>query len=446
LIAERPSEAESAAPTTARELPRLLLVLTEFPPRIGGMQTHAVYLSRQLAARGYDVTVVTYRPDDPEEGEAALAFDARLPFPVLRVLSRLGFWHNLDVIQRLAARLAPDLVYSSTVYYGLLRSRIDKPVLCRSVGNDVLRPWIAYPFRIGSRIVGQARIERYLYRAFRRLEQPEWIATLFRAARNRLMQRSAREMDLILANSDYTALLLAAAGVDPNRVSVLVGGVDAARFARPRIDREALRRDLGLPAGSHILLTACRLEPKKGVDFLLEAFAQLRTEMPDAYLVVVGDGKEGRRCREIADRLGLAGSVRFAGRVPHEQVHQYYWAADLFVLASREYVHVRTGLRDAETMGRVLCEANAAGLPVLAARSGGIPSIIADGENGRLFAPDDLADFLEKLRDLRGDPSLCARLAARGEVLARERFDWQQILEAHERAFKVVLEGTRAPA
>ena len=421
--------------TPVGELPRLLLILTEFPPRVGGMQTHAIYLSERLFARGYDVTVVTYRPDDAEEGDAAAAFDARLRFPVLRILSRLGFWRNLDVLEKLAERVKPDIVYSSTVFYGLLRPRLSRPVLCRSVGNDVLRPWIAYPFRFGSRLLSLPRIERSLYRAFQHLEQPDWIAAIFRAARHRLMEKSAREMDLILANSDYTADLLIAAGVNRDRISVLVGGVDFARFARPPFDRDTVRRELGLPAGRFVLLTACRLEPKKGVDFLLTTFARLRCEMSDAYLVVVGDGKESRRCREMAARLGIANDVRFVGRVPHDRVHAYYWAADLFVLASREYVHRRTGQRDAETMGRVLCEANAASLPVLAARSGGIPSVIVDGQNGRLFRPDDFDDFREKLLELRADPFLRARLTKHGEALAREQFDWERIVEAHQRAF-----------
>jgi phosphatidyl-myo-inositol dimannoside synthase len=410
------------------------------------MQTHAVYLSAWLAERGYPIEVVTYRPDDIEEDGAVLSYDARFRFPVRRCLSRLGFWHNLDRLVEIAAEFRPDLVYASTVFYGLLGPRLGVPVVCRSVGNDVLRPWIAYPFRPGSRLLSNPAVERYLYRTFQRLEQPEIVAALFRAARRRLMERSARAMTRILANSAYTAGLLRQAGVPDERVELLVGGVDAARFARPSLDRPRLRREIGLPEGRYILLTACRLEPKKGIDFLLESFAHLRRSMPDAYLVVVGDGKEGRRCRETAERLGLANSVRFAGRVPHEQVHSHFWAADLFVLASREYVHARTGLRDAETMGRVLCEANAAGIPVLAARSGGIPSVVTDGENGRLFTPDDLADFLAKTRELRASPDLRVRLASNGVALAHERFDWQRILDAHEQAFAAVREAAPAPA
>jgi phosphatidyl-myo-inositol dimannoside synthase len=71
------------------------------------------------------------------------------------------------------------------------------------------------------------------------------------------------------------------------------------------------------------------------------------------------------------------------------------------VLASREQVDPRTGLRDVETMGRVLCEAHAAGVPVVASRSGGIPSIVDHGRNGLLFEENDLDGLIHGIERLR---------------------------------------------
>src|SRR5262249_53577312 len=72
-----------------------LLVLTEFPPKLGGMQSHAHYLARHLAARGYEVEVFTYRTVDRRDRDGAPAFDALQFFPVGRVLSRVGHWRNV---------------------------------------------------------------------------------------------------------------------------------------------------------------------------------------------------------------------------------------------------------------------------------------------------------------------------------------------------------------
>lgn len=424
---------------------RLLLILTEFPPRIGGMQTHAIYLSRHLVQRGYTVEVMTYRPANAEERTAVMEFDAKLPFPVHRCLSRLGFWHNLDLVARFAAEYHPHLVYASTVFYGLLGPYLGLPVVCRSVGNDVLRPWIAYPFRLGSRLCSTPWLERSLTNFFQRLERPEWVEALFRQARRRLMEQSAQATSRILANSRFTANLLESIGVPEHRVDVVVGGVEVSRFFSREIDKAAIRRGLGLPPDAYLIMTACRLEAKKGIDFLLQAFPQLCAMVPAAHLVIVGDGRYASRCQRLCYDLGLSQRVTFVGKVPHDEVHPYYWASDLFMLASREAVHPATGLRDVETMGRVLCEANAAGVPVVAACSGGIPSIITEGENGLLFQPEDTMDMLRQVRHIYEDPRLAAHLVAGGLSVARSRFDWQVVLEAHERAFAAALNGRLLP-
>lgn len=438
-VRNAPTEAATSTRLSAPSWPRILLILTEFPPRVGGMQTHTIYLSRYLAHRGYAIEVVTYRHADSEERESTAVFDAGLDFPVHRILSRLDFWHNLDILTRIGLRFQADLVYASTVFYSLLGPRLGVPVVCRSVGNDVLRPWIAYPFRPGSRVASIPWLERPLCDLFHRLNRPEWIEALFQERRRSLMERSSRQTARILANSAFTEGLLRDLGVPSDRIELVVRGVDAGRFARPRRDLTSLRQRLGLPLHRYLLLTTCRLEPKKGIDFLLRAFAGLRALMPDAHLVIVGGGQSGWRYRQLAESLGLGNWVTFTGPVPHEEVQSYYWCADLFVLASRESIHPATGLRDAETMGRVLCEANAAGVPVIASRSGGILSVISHGENGLLFEPDEAEDLLAQVVHLREREALAARLVAKGLEAAWERFDWSVVLGAHERSFGEVL-------
>ena len=90
-------------------------------------------------------------------------------------------------------------------------------------------------------------------------------------------------------------------------------------------------------------------------------------------------------------------------------------------------------------MGRVLCEANAAGVPVLASRSGGIPSVIQHNTNGLLFEPEDIEDFVTKAATLRRDEKSCRAMTERGREMAAEQFDWSVIVGAHEALFKQVL-------
>jgi glycosyltransferase involved in cell wall biosynthesis len=413
-------------------LPRVLLVLTEFPPSFGGMQTHAVYLCRYLEERGYAVKVATYRL---ERGDIAKPVTASA---VERRLSRIGYWANVTALERMAQTHRADLIYSSTVFYGQSGALAGMPVVCRSTGNDVLRPWIVWPYRWGGAALSAAWVEENLVERFRRVEWPERWERMLLGARRAAMVESAQRMTRVLANSAYTAGLLGELGLNGGRVRVVAGGVDAERFRPNGSGKRKWRRRLGLPEGAYVLMTACRLVPKKGLELLLRAAAELRREMRDLHVVVVGDGRERTRAEALAAELGLDGGVTWAGRVEHERLREYYWSADQFVLASREAVDARTGLRDVETMGRVLCEANASGTPVVAARSGGIPSVVEHGRNGLLFEEDSREQLKQRVRELRDDRRRAAALVEEGLKRAEHEFDWSCICGAHEEAFRAV--------
>ncbi|WP_035054046.1 glycosyltransferase family 4 protein [Andreprevotia chitinilytica] len=419
-------------PSPAR---RIALILTEFPPHFGGMQTHAIHLAAHLQAAGHDIEVFTYRSDDLHA--AAADFDTRCGYVVQRVLSRIGFWHNQHLLLRRLRAFQPDVIYASNVYYGLLGPALGVPVICRSVGNDVLRPWIVYPFRLGSGFCAWPSLESLLYRSFRRCNSPEWIEALFRRTRLKLMQRTACANTHILANSDYTIHALQTIGVAASHLSTLPGGVDCRRFQPIACDRVALRQRYGLPADARVLFTACRFVAKKGIDFLLQQLPVLLKRHANTVLLIAGDGPERNRCEQLAAELGITGQVRFVGRVEHGEIEHCYWLSDLFVLASRITRNPVSGLIDAETMGRVLCEANAAGVPVLASNSGGIPSVIRHEDNGLLFAEDNAADFLLQFERLTADDALRAQLVARGLARAAREFDWVHLLAAHDAAFAV---------
>ena len=412
---------------------RILLVLPEFPPHFGGMQTHADYLSHYLAGKGYHLQVLTYQTTNPEDARRAELYDAQCDFPICRSLSRIGFWHNINIIIDKAQVFRPNVVYASNVYYGLVRQYMNIPIVCRSVGNDLLRPWIVYPFNFGKVLVSHPIFESRLYRWFNKIDYPEWIDTLFHNKRVQLVNDSIRRMSCIFANSRFTANVLQEMGAEAKNIRILTGGVDSNRFSRPPVDVSNLRMELGLPSDKFLIMTACRLVPKKGLDFLIKALLRLRSLIPDARLVIVGDGKERNKCEAITNDLGIADHTIFAGYVPHNQIHKYYWSCDLFVLASRTCTNYRTGTQDVETMGRVLCEANAAGIPVIASRSGGIPSVVTHESNGLLFEEDQLQDFLRQVWRLRVDKPLGQALVRNGRRRARDQFDWSLVLKEHER-------------
>jgi glycosyltransferase involved in cell wall biosynthesis len=410
--------------------PRLLLVLTEFPPSFGGMQTHALALCHWLRQRGYEFAVATYRWEDgPME---SYLYD----FPVHRVLSRVAYQANLRKLEAITRQYSARLIYSSTVYYGELAGRTGRPMLCRSAGNDVLRPWIAWPFQWGSRLLDIPLVDRYLYRRWRRWQWPEALEGLLMERRFAVMRNSARSMHRIFANSEFTGALLAESRIPGSQVQILPGGVDVAYFAKPGRSRA----ELGLEHGVFYLLTACRLVEKKGLSVLLTALANLRPLPFPVKLLIAGDGRDRRQLESEIEAQGLHQQVRMLGYVSQEALRDYLHAADLFVLSSREVLDQRTGLRDAETMGRVLCEAAAAGRPRLATRSGGIPSVVNHGVDGWLVPEACPHSLAEAIHSLASTPELAAQLACRARERAGQEFDWPVLFAAHEAEIQNLLQ------
>jgi glycosyltransferase involved in cell wall biosynthesis len=189
-------------------------------------------------------------------------------------------------------------------------------------------------------------------------------------------------------------------GASEERVFIIPPAVNTEIFA-PR-DKRASRRALGLPADLPTVLFVGRLDPVKTLPDLLRAFALLSATQ-EAHLVLVGEGPERNRLRSLAQRLGIAGRVQFAGRKPREEVACWMSAADLLALSS-----------SSEGFGLVLAESIACGRPVVATRCGG-PEDIVTPEVGRLVpcgCPEALSDAMAQVLaslDSFPPPQLAAR-------------------------------------
>ncbi len=198
------------------------------------------------------------------------------------------------------------------------------------------------------------------------------------------------------------ALGLAPAG----RSRLLVNGVDAVRV-RAAIAREPLSRAaLGLDQDALVLGAVARFDPVKGLDVLVRAFAQILARRPDTQLLLVGDGPEAPRLRELARALGLAERVVFAGAL--KDAARGLPALDLYVSASQR-----------EGLPLALLEAMACGLPVLATRVPGNVDVVNDGVTGVLVPPGDPDGLARAAVELLEDP---ARRRALGEA-GRERVE-----------------------
>ena len=418
---------------------RLLLILPEFPPSFGGMQTHALALAEEMQRRNHDVLVVAYQTVSGKDQLECEQCDAELEFPIERVLSRLGHFANIRKLHKLIEQFQPELIYSSTVFYGRAGQRFGVPVVCRSPGNDVLRPWIAWPYRPFANLMSQPWFETGVFRVFKRMDYPRFLHRLCHQHRRELVNKAAQSANSVLANSEFSAGFLRQAGVEGSKIRVVPGGVDVERFSLTKSN--LVSSDYSIPKDTFVVLTACRLVHKKGVDFLIQSIPAIQEKIPEVHLVIVGDGPKRAKYRRMISRLGLQNEVTMTGAVPQQDIQNWMAEANVFVLASRIVADGKTDNCDAETMGRVLCEANACGIPVVAANSGGIPSVVAHGENGLLFETDHQAGLVEAIQQIHSNDQLRQELIANGLKRAREEFDWSVIADIHDQEFRRQIEG-----
>jgi phosphatidylinositol alpha-1,6-mannosyltransferase len=242
-----------------------------------------------------------------------------------------------------------------------------------------------------------------------------------------------KRASLVVANSQNTRSLLERWSVPAEKIRVLHPGADTRRFV-PAKRSESIRATLGW-SGRTVILTAGRLQRRKGQDMLIRSLSAIRRAVPDVLCSIVGDGDDREYLRELARSEGVDDCVEFRGEPADEELIHCYQQCDLFVLANR-----RVG-EDIEGFGMVLVEAQACGKPVIAGDSGGTRETMSVGETGQIVdctLPNSLADaIIELLED--ADRREAMGRAARDWAVAQ--FDWETLAS---QAAQIFAELTRA--
>jgi glycosyltransferase involved in cell wall biosynthesis len=175
------------------------------------------------------------------------------------------------------------------------------------------------------------------------------------------------------------------------------------------------------------ILFVGRLEPVKGVDTLIRAFAELAKKGSDAHLRIVGDGSSFRSLVALVAALNLSDRVTFAGRLAPPALYTEFAQAEIFC-----------GLSRSEALGNVFLEAQAAGCAVIGTNVGGIPDSVADGATGLLVPPENPGAAARALERLLENTELRRQLAEAGRAHARG-YDWNLIAERYAKVYTTLL-------
>ena len=374
-----------------------LLLTHDFPPMSGGISRWMGELARRYP-QGELVVSTAQHPDSDEVDERLPNRVDRLAMPAKRLKTLQGILTWSRHVSVLTRTLNVEFIWCGTLKPSAypakwVRERLGTPFGVIAHGSDFLT------------------LRHETHRS---------------AIKRRVAKGLLDAASVIVANSNWTRDLclsvLGELGVSlaEDRVRVVPLGTDPG-FFHTGIDTSAVEKKYELEKGRW-LLTVAPLAASKGVDTVLHALAAGGGELDDLRYVVIGTGSELAPLKALARKLGLTQRARFLTDVPDADLPALYNLATAYVGLSRQ-----AGL-DVEGFGISFAEAAACGLPVIGARSGGIPDVVADGETGLLVNADKPDEVVAAIGTLLKDRKLATRLGKEGRSRVEKFQNWDRVI------------------
>lgn len=364
---------------------KILLVTNDFGPRAGGIETFVIGLLERI--KGHEVTVFTSQQGDTSVydqqwidkfGVRVIRDQSKILLPswrVTRAAKKIVAAKNIDVVVFGAA--APLALMSPS-----LRKSGVKKIIALTHGHEV---WWAkiFPFRLAIKRIGK------------NVDHLTYLGEFTRQAISKpLTRKSATEMVKIAP------------------------GIDTAHFI-PQPDAMQKRKELGLQ-DKKIIISVGRLVHRKGQDNLIQAMPAVLKKIPNAHLLLVGEGPYRKHLEKLVMKSSLEQNVTFAGRIMYDRLPSYLSAADLFAMPSRSRFF---GL-EVEGLGIVYLEASACGIPVVAGNSGGAPDAVLEGVTGLCVDGTNIEQITAAIVEICSDAERASHMGAAGRNWIVNQWRW----------------------
>jgi glycosyltransferase involved in cell wall biosynthesis len=375
---------------------RLMIVIREFLPSLGGAQQRMARHALGLKRRGWEVQILTSRFDPSLAREETWE-----GIPIHRIASPKIRWLGTFLYLR---RLARELRARRGSYDVILTMMIKHSA---AAATPVAR-------RLGKKIAIQLAC----------MGPVGDLAQLRRVPFGRRLLARCKGADRFVVSCSPFAEELRAEGFAPERIRLVLTGTPL-RPLPTASEKEALRRRLRLPEGRLILYVG-RLSPEKRVLRLLEAAQPVLDETPDVHLILLGDGPERDAVERRVDQLGVGARVHLRGTV--NNVGDYLAVGDVFVLPSLT-----------ESLSLALVEAMAAGLPVITTRQTGAVDAVKNGENGLLVDVDDMSGLTAAMSKVLQDPEWARQLGEHARRTIENEFTVDRMNDRYEQVYEEML-------
>lgn len=392
----------------------LCVSLGYHPDVHGGAWRVAAEQATGLAGRGHTVDVVTVNP-----GGDLPPTEERRGVRIHRFPKATGhFYANWRGENRAAARLIRECLASSGKDALLIQHHAYLEPAIATAPAPVLQvyhgPW-AEEYRYAVRARNHGPLRRILDLAIIRL--------MYRVE-HRALKRAGR---IVVLSRHFADCLKTWHGTRLKTPHVVPGGVDFELF-HPAVDRALTRSAVGIKEKEFLFLAMRRLDPRMGLDLLIDAFAPVARDFPNARLWLTGRGAAEASLRAQSERLGISQAVRFLGFVKESEIPKLLNAADASLMPSL----------DLEGFGLATAEALACGTPVLGSQAGATPELLEPLSPALLFKARSVESLEKRLREVLLNPSILPSRSTCADY-ARQRFSWDAQIKAAETAAKELL-------
>lgn len=374
---------------------RILMLIAQFHPLIGGTENQALALSKELTAGGDSVDILTlHRRGEPAvENVEGVRILRRI-----RVLP-LGFFWGLTYL------------FSTALF-----------LLFRVWRYDILHCHQFQTFHLAAAVLFGRLSGRPVIVKIAASGEESDIRILRRHKGGAILSALHGKADRIVCTTEVMRREAVDLGLDPGRIVIIPGG--AAPPSPP--SGHSFRESFGLPAGTYLLATVSRLVPGKAIDVLLDAFSRLAEGETPVHLAIIGDGTLRPALEARADTLGIGGKTTFCGWVP--RAADIMGELDLLVFPSL-----------CEGFPGVIAEAMAAGVPIAASDIPPHREILEGGRLGWLAVAGEDVSLFKVMRGALVEREESARRAERARERARERYSIKAVAETYRTLYTRLL-------
>ena len=361
-------------------MPTLISVFGVEPFRIGGTETFARELSRQLAERGWN-SVLCFDTAPTREVAQFLA----MPNVHVEVLGNTTQGSSAKQIRAVLRKHRPEILH------------------LHFTGFISVLPWLARAYGV-KKVFFTDHSSRSADHVAKRA--PLWKRLLVRIINFPLTK--------VICVSRYGCQCMTTLDLLENaRYELVYNGVDLSRVDADASRGANFRRRFGIAEDKRVVAQISWIIPEKGILDLLEVAKLVRDQMGDAHFIIVGEGPYRAEYARKAESMGLTDSVTWTGLIGDPFGEGVYDAADVVCQLSRWQ----------ELFGWMIAEAMSFEKPIVATRVGGIPELVSDAETGYLVERGDITTASNKLLSLLRDSELRTRMGKKGSRVVHSRFD-----------------------